>query len=70
MIVDVGNFTDAQIKAALCMAIRELGFCRERFDHGRGSGGGDFRAVGAVEGQYRVAFSEDRNFDQSPERDQ
>ncbi|MDO9088000.1 MAG: hypothetical protein Q7U53_17470 [Anaerolineaceae bacterium] len=70
MIVDVGNFTDEQIKAALCMAIRELGFGRERFDHGRGSGSGDFGAIGAVEGQYRVAFSEDRSFDQSPERDQ
>jgi len=70
MTIDVKMFSDSEIQIALNIAIKELGFCRERFNHGRGAGGGDFGAVGAVEGQYRVAFSKDRSFDQSPERDQ
>ena len=68
MIIDIENFTNAQIRDALCIAIRELGLWRE--NHGRGSGGGNFRAVGTVEGQYRVALTADRGVDQPPERDQ
>ena len=68
MLVDIGNFTNAQIRDALFIAIRELSLWRE--NHGRGSGGGYIGAVGAVEGQYRVALSADRGVDQSPERDQ
>ena len=53
MIVDVGNFTDAQIKAALCMAIRELGFgVKHRSPH-------DFSAVRVEEIRLELAESPD-----------
>ena len=70
MTLDVRMYSDSEIQVAVNVAIRELGFGRERFCHGRGSGGGYIGAVGAVEGQYRVALTADRGVDQSPERDQ
>ena len=69
MVLDITKFTDAQVKKALNLAIQEI-FSGKAVWYGRGSGGGDFRTVGTVEGQYRVALSEDRGGDQSPERDQ
>jgi len=68
MTIDVRMFSDSEIRVALNVAIRELGF--GRVHHGRGSGGGYIGAVGAVEGQYRVALSADRGVDQPSERDQ
>lgn len=70
MTIDVGMYSDSEIEVALGMAIKELGFGNRRDFHGRGSGGGNFRAIGEVEGQYRVTLSEDRSADQSPKRDQ
>ena len=70
MTLDVRMYSDSEIQVALGVAICELGFGSRRDFHGRGSGGGYIGAVGAVEGQYRVALSADRGVDQSPERDQ
>jgi hypothetical protein len=54
VIVDIGDFTDAQIKAALCVAIRELGLWRvkHRSPH-------DFSAVRPMEVHLTLAESPD-----------
>lgn len=68
--VDFKMYSDSEIQVALNVAIRELGLGSRRVFHGRGAGGGYIGAIGTVEGQYRVALSENRGVDQSPERDQ
>jgi len=72
MTFDIGDCSDGDVRRALRTALVEIGFGgmgrtgKQQVNVERRSGAVNFGTVGAVEGQYRGAFSEDRNGDRSP----